>query len=270
MSEDFRTNAPLVGESKAERKRRRKAELQAVPPKQELNDEDARNALPGPPDELLDPSKMNKLLEVLLQMLSSPGAPLNEIAEQLRIKVHPLNAAILLHEAKQLRCLGKLLLLVTEALGGPPSAPKAPHIQAYEDCHLALLAARMEGMEAGYPGISLAGFVWDLNDPLLPTTISGSPAAEEGRKQQPKGTLLLQNGVIPLQELAKLVEPIAHKLAGTTPSPIIMAGARRPAFIETLSNWRNAEEMPVVVIVEGQLSLLAMPVSALITPATNG
>jgi hypothetical protein len=120
-------------------------------------------------------------------------------------------------------------------------------------------------MLQGLPAHQLIGFVWDVNDPLLPEPIRNLPTIQQAIRSVPPNKSIIQSGVSPQQEFIPLISPLAYQLAKMTPPAIIVSDPPLPPLIKALKEPHTDGWLLVVVLAARTLSLVALPVSTLIT-----
>lgn len=156
------------------------------------------------------------------------------------------------------------LRMVREEPEAPPVNP-LDHDQLLAAAKAALMHAREESMLQGLPSTELFGFIFDLNDSLVPPSIRQAPAAQAALRNAGRQRAAIQTGIVSRSDLCSVLSWTAHKIEGTQPPILISSQYKDPAIIEKLRNYRDVEVLPVVIISMGKLSVKGLPVSALIT-----
>lgn len=104
------------------------------------------------------------------------------------------------------------------------------------------------------------GYVIDPRDPLCPPRFK---ALAENVKE---GDLPILAGVMTKDVICRHVDPIARKIEKMPEPMIIELNPPDPKIVRILRFWKNVNEIPVVVIYEGKLSLSAIIVPTIVMP----
>ncbi len=143
------------------------------------------------------------------------------------------------------------------------------HHQLLHAAKAAFTAARNEAMQQGTPGSEMFGFIFDLNDPLMPAHIRNAPATKSAIARAGKKRSAIQTGIMTRSEICSALMSVAHRLAKTQMPTIISSHYDDPPIIKALREFRDAETLPVVVISMKKLSILGLSVSSLTLMSTG-
>ncbi len=124
-------------------------------------------------------------------------------------------------------------------------------------------------MKQGDEASELFGFIFDLNDPLMPAHIKNAQATRHALSKAKPGQAVIQTGIMTRSEICSALMSVGHRLAKTQMPTLISAHYEDPPIIAALRNFRDAETLPVVVISMRKLSILGLPVSGLTLLSTE-
>ncbi len=133
----------------------------------------------------------------------------------------------------------------------------------------AFTSTRNELLQQGAAPSDCFGFIFDLNDPLMPAHIKNAAATKHAIKEAGSKRLAIQTGIMTRSEICSALMSVAHRLAGTQMPTLISAHYDDPPIIKALRTFHDPTTLPVVVISMNKLSILGLAVSELTLMSTE-
>jgi len=123
--------------------------------------------------------------------------------------------------------------------------------------------------EEGLPSLAIAAFIVDVTDELCPTKFRELIGEDFIRRCLATDQLPIAAGALPRDILMRHMDPICRKIEKMPEPLIIAADPPVPKLIQILRDWRNANEVPVVVVYQGKVSVMAFVVPSIVLPTTS-
>jgi hypothetical protein len=155
-----------------------------------------------------------------------------------------------------------------KAIDGKPTSnakqPRSAHLELMEQVRGTLTSQYQEALTQGLPIRMVCGFVFDLTDSVVPLMIRESPAAKQALSKNRPGMAAVQTGVVVRETLLNHLRLLAFKLEGREPPLLVCKDQTEPALITGLREFNMDGMLPVVVIYQRSLSVLALPVTMVV------
>lgn len=123
-------------------------------------------------------------------------------------------------------------------------------------------------VEEGIPPLGIAAFIVDVTDELCPAKFRELVGEEFIRHCRASDQLPIASGALPRDILIRHMDPICRKIEKMPEPLIIAADPPVPKLVRVLRDWRSSNEVPVVVVYQGKISVVAFVVPSIVIPTS--
>lgn len=123
--------------------------------------------------------------------------------------------------------------------------------------------------EEGLPPVTVAAFIVDVTDDLCPAKFRELVGEDFIRHCHTSNQLPVASGVLPRDILIRHMDPICRKIEKMPEPLILVADPPVPKLVQVLRDWHNTNEVPVVVVYQGKVSVVAFVVPSIVIPTTS-
>lgn len=124
-------------------------------------------------------------------------------------------------------------------------------------------------VDEGLAPLAIAGFIVDVTDPLCPPKFQQLVGDDFVRRCRASNQLPVAAGVLPREILIRHMDPICRRIEKMPEPLIILADPPVPKVVSILRSWNNVNEVPVVVVYQGNVSIVSLVVPSIIVPTSS-
>jgi hypothetical protein len=124
-------------------------------------------------------------------------------------------------------------------------------------------------VDEGLAPLAIAGFIVDVTDELCPSKFQELVGDDFVRHCRTSNQLPIASGVLPRNILIRHMDPVCRRIEKMPEPLIIMADPPVPKLVSILRSWNNVNEVPVVVVYQGNVSIVALVVPSVVIPTSS-